>query len=63
MSIVPSAISPVRHGSDLPLSEPDGNMEYCPDPEHSDGTAVAGDNIYKPERSNQPVPLTQNSAT
>ena len=33
---VPSAIRPIPHGPDLPVPEPDGNMEYSSDSEHSD---------------------------
>ena len=56
---VPSVIRPITHGPDLPVLEPDGNMEYSADSEHSDLTVVAGDDTYKPEVDNLPVPLTQ----
>ena len=55
---VPSAIRPIPHCLDLPVFEPDGNMEYSSDFDHSDQTVVAGDDAYKPEEDNQPVPLT-----
>ena len=41
---VPSAIRPIPHGPDLPVPEPDGNIEYSSDCKHSDMTVVAGDN-------------------
>ena len=56
---VPSAIRPTHHGPYLPVLEPNGNMEYSSDFEHSDMTVVAGDDAYKPEEGDQPVPLTQ----
>ena len=43
-----SVIRPISHGSELPVPEPDGNMEYSSDFEHSDMT-VLGDDTYKPE--------------
>ena len=46
---VPSAIRPIPHGPDLPIPEPDGNMEYSSDSKHSDMTVVAGIDAYKPE--------------
>ena len=46
------------HGSDLPIPEPDGNMEYSSDFEYSDMTVVA-DDAYKPEEDDQAFPLTQ----
>ena len=39
--------------------EPDGNMESSFDSEHSDMTVVAGDDAYKPEEDDQPIPLKQ----
>ena len=45
-SDVPSAIRPIPHGPDLPVPDPDGNMEYNSDSEHSDMTFVAGDYAY-----------------
>ena len=56
---VPSAIRLIPHGPDLPVPEPDGNMEYSSDSEHSDMTVVARDDAYKPEKDDQPGPLTQ----
>ena len=55
---VPSAIKSISHGPDFLVSEPDGNMEYSSDSEHSDMTVVAEDDTYKPEEDNQPVTLT-----
>ena len=40
---VPSATKPISHGPNLPFPDPDGNMEYSSDSEHSDMTVVAGD--------------------
>ena len=56
---IPSAIRPIPHGSDLPIQEQNDNMEYSSDSEYSDMTVVAGNDTYKPEVNNQPVPLTQ----
>ena len=56
---VPSAIRPVPHGSDLPVPELDGNMQYCSDFKHSDMTVVARDNVYKSEKDDHPLPLSQ----
>ena len=56
---VPSALKLIPQGPDLSVPEPDGNMEYCSDFEYSDMTVVAGDDTYKPEEDDQPVPLTQ----
>ena len=56
---VSSDIRPIPHGPDLPVSEPDGNMEYISDSENSDMTIVAGDDAYKLEENILPVPLTQ----
>ena len=55
---VPSAIRPTSHYPDL-VPEPDDNMEYSSDSEHSDMTVIAVDDTYKPEEDNQPVSLTQ----
>ena len=60
---VPSAIRPILHGPDLPVPEPDGNMEYSSDPKHSDMTVVVGDDECKPEEDNQLVLLTQQPDT
>ena len=46
-----SAIRLIPYGPDLPVPEPDGNMEYSSDSEHSDMTVVAGDDTYKPEEN------------
>ena len=54
---VPSAIRQIPHDPDLPVPESDGYMEYSSDSKHSDMTVVAGDDRYKPEEDNQPVPL------
>ena len=54
-----SAIRPIPHGSNLLVTEPDGNMRYSSDFELTDMTFVAGDDTYKPEEDDQPVPLTQ----
>ena len=55
---VPSTIRPIPPDEDL-VPEPDGNMKYNSDSEHSDMTVVAEDNVYKPEEDDQSVPLTQ----
>ena len=52
---VPSAIRLIPHDPDVPISEPDGNMEYISDSEQS----VAGDDAYKLEEDDQPVLLTK----
>ena len=52
-------MQPISHGPDLPAPEPNGNMEYSFDSEHSDMTVVAGDDAYELDEDNQPVPLTQ----
>ena len=52
---VPSAIRPIPPSPNFTVSEPDGNMEYGFDSEHGDMTM---DDAYKPEKDNQPVPLT-----
>ena len=49
---VPSAITPIPNGPDLPVPEPDGNIDYSPDSKHSEMTVVAGDDTYKPEEGN-----------
>ena len=56
---VPSALRPIPHGPDLPVPEPDDNSEYCFDSKHCNMTVVAGDDTYRPEEDNPPVPLTQ----
>ena len=56
---VPSDIRLIPHGPDLPVPEPDGNIEYSSDSEYSDMTVLAGDDAYKPEEDDQPVPLIQ----
>ena len=43
---VPSAIRPIPHGSDLPVTEPDVIVEYSSYSEHSDMTVVAGNDVY-----------------
>ena len=58
-SNIPSAIRPIPHGPNLPVSEPDGNMEYSSDSKHSDIIVVARNDVYIPEEYYQPVPLTQ----
>ena len=45
----PSAIRPIRYGLDVPVPEPDGNMECSSDSEHRDMTIKAGGDAYKPE--------------
>ena len=55
---VPSTIRLIPHSPDLPVQEPDTNMEYSSDSKHSDMTVVAGDDVYKPEEDDQPVSLT-----
>ena len=45
----PSAIRPIPHCSNLPDPEPDSNIEYSSDSEHSYMTIEAGDDAYKPE--------------
>ena len=46
---VPFGIRPIPHVPDLSVPEPDGNMEYRSDSEHSDMTVAAGDEAYKPK--------------
>ena len=46
---VPSAIRLIPHGPDLPVPEPDDNLEYSFDSKHSDMTIVAGDDTCKLE--------------
>ena len=45
------------------VPEPDDNMEYSSDSEYSDMTAVAGDEAYKPEADDHPVPSTKINST
>ena len=59
---VPSAIRPISHGSDLSVPEPDGNMEYSSDSEHSDMTVVAGDERIQARRE-RPVSTLDISRT
>ena len=40
---VPSTMRPIPHGPDLPVSEPDGNMEYNSDTKHSDMNVLEED--------------------
>ena len=54
-----STIRQILHGSDLPVPDPDSNMENSSDSKHSDMTVVAGNNEYKPEKDDQQVPFTQ----
>ena len=56
---VPSAINPVSHGPDLPVSEPNVTMESSSDSKSSDTTDTAESDAYRPEEDDQPVPLTQ----
>ena len=60
---VTSNLRQIPHGSDLPVPEPDGNVEYSLYSKHSDMTVVARDDAYKPEENDQPVPLTQADLT
>ena len=53
------AISPITHGLDLPVFEPDGNMECSSQSEHNDMTVLTWVNAYKWEEHNQPITLTQ----
>ena len=46
---VSSAIRLIPHDPGISVSEPDSNMVYSSDSEHSDMTVVAGDDAYKPE--------------
>ena len=62
-SDAPSAIRPIPQGPDLPVPEPDGNMEYSSDFEHSNMTFVAGDDAYKPEEDGRPVSTFDTSKT
>ena len=51
----PDVLSTIRlipHGLDFPVPEPDGNIEYSSDSEHSDMTVVARNYAYKPEENN-----------
>ena len=45
-SHVPSAIRPISHGPDLPVSVSDRNLKYGSNFEPSDMTLVAGDDAY-----------------
>ena len=56
---VTSPIRPIPNGPDLPVTDPDGNMEYSSDSELSYMTVVAGDDTFKPKEDDQPVPLIQ----
>ena len=47
---VPSTTRPIPHGPDLPVPEPDGNIEYSSDSEHD---------CCSLDEDNQPMPLTQ----
>lgn len=58
-SDVPSAIKPIPHSPDLPVSEPDVTMESSSDSESSGITDTAECSSYKPEEVCQPIPLTQ----
>ena len=49
---VPSALKPIPHGPDLPVPEPDGNIEYCSDFEHSNMTVVVEDDAHKVKEDN-----------
>ena len=53
------AIRPIPHDPDLPVPEPNSNIEYSPSSEHRGMTIVAGDDAYNPEEDDQPVTLTQ----
>ena len=44
---VPSAIRPINHGSDPPVPEPDGNIEYSSDSDYSNMTVIAAFDAYK----------------
>ena len=57
-SDVPSAIRPIPYSPDLPVPEPNSNMEYSPDFEHSNMTVVDGYDTYK-LKDDQPIRLTQ----
>ena len=54
-SNVPFAISPIPHSQDLPVPEPNGNMENSSDSVCSDMAAVAGNDAYKPEEDDLPL--------
>ena len=56
---VPSTIRPISHGLDLPVPEQVGKMEHSSDSKHRDMTVIAGDDAYKSEGNDLPVPLTQ----
>ena len=53
------AIRQIPHGQDLSVPEPDGNMEYCSNSKHTDMNIVSGYDVYKREKDDQPVALTQ----
>ena len=40
-------IRPIPHGPNLPVPDPDINMEYSSDFHYSDMTVGAGDDVYK----------------
>ena len=46
---VPSAMRSIPDGPGLPVSEPDVNIKYSSESEHSDMTVVGGDDAYKLE--------------
>ena len=46
---VRSAKRPISHDPDLPVPEPNGNMEYSSHSEHSNMTVVAREDAYKSE--------------
>ena len=52
-------IRPIPHGPDLPVPEPDVDMKYSFDSEHSHMTVVTRNDAYKQEDDDQLVPLTQ----
>ena len=56
---VPSVIRLIPHNPDLPFPEPEGDIEYSSDSEHSDITVADGDDEYKPEEADQLLLLTQ----
>ena len=41
-------IRPIPHVPDFPVPDPNGNMEYSSDFEHSDMIVVTGNDAYKP---------------
>ena len=56
---VPSAIKPVSQGPDIPVPEPNVTMESSSYSESSNMTDTAECGAYRPEKEDQPVPLTQ----